>query len=111
MYWYCSVHGLKALRNNLFRSQPNMARDLKLHGRQFGWKEVRDIYLRGQKYYHKTGIWRTNLKKEAISLDGFTLMNITYAKSVFSEKTICYHMLYLLKELNIDKEIDQDHNK
>ena len=60
MYWYCSVHGLKALRNNLFRSQPNMARDLKLHGRQFGWKEVRDIYLRDQIYYHKTGIWRTD---------------------------------------------------
>ena len=24
MYWYCSFHGLKALRNNLFRSQPNI---------------------------------------------------------------------------------------
>ena len=26
------------------------------------------------------------IKKEAITLDGFTMMNLTYAKSVFSEK-------------------------
>ena len=101
IYWYCSVHGLKALRNNLFRSQSNMARDLMLHGRQFGWKEVKDIYLRDVKYYHKTGVWRTDLKKEATTLDGFTMMNVTYAKSVFSEKTICFQMSYLIKELDI----------
>ena len=106
MYWYCSVHGLKALRNNLFRSQSNMARDLMLHGRQFGWKEVKDIYLRDVKYYHKTGVWRTDLKKEATALDGFTMMNVTYAKSIFSEKTVCFQMSYLLKELDIDIDIN-----
>ena len=51
-----------------------MARDLMLHDRQFGLKEVQDIYSRDQKYYHTTGIWKTDLKKEAIKLDDFTMM-------------------------------------
>ena len=36
MYWYCAPHGLKAIRNTLFRSQSNMSRDLTLNGRKFG---------------------------------------------------------------------------
>ena len=94
MYWYCSIHGLKALRNNLFKSQPNMARDLMLHGRKFDWKEVNNIYLRDKMY-----------SQDRDMLDGFTMMNVTYAKSVFSEKTIRFQMSYLMKELNIDIEI------
>ena len=76
-----------------------------LHGRQFGWKDVKDIFLRDQKSYNITGIWKTDLKKEATVLDGFTMMNVTYAKSVFSEKTICFQMSYLMKELSIDNMI------
>ena len=34
------------------------------------------------------------------------MMNVTYAKSIFSEKTICFQMSYLLKELQLDKQID-----
>ena len=100
MYWYCATHGLKAIRNNLFRSQSNMARTLTMNGQQFGWKEVKAIYLRDVEYYHKSGIWRTDLKKEAITLDGYSLMNAAYAKSVFSEKTICFQMSYLAREMN-----------
>ncbi len=83
-----------------------MARYLIMHDRQFGWKEVQDIYTRDLKYYHTTGIWRTDLKKEAIKLDGFTMMNVTYAKSSFSVKTICFQMHYPLKELDMDTDID-----
>ena len=44
IYWYCATHGLKALRNNLFRSQRSGARHLTLSGRNFGWNEVKEIY-------------------------------------------------------------------
>lgn len=77
-----------------------------LHGRQFGSKEVKDVYLRYQKYYHKAGLWKTDLKKEAITLDGFTMMNVIYAKSVFSEETICFQMSYIMNELKMETDID-----
>ena len=67
-----------------------MERDFTLHGRQFGWKEVKDIYVRDQMYYHKTGIWQTYLKKEATVLDGFIMMNVSYAKVSFQKRQYAF---------------------
>ena len=42
---------------------------------------------------------RTEIVKHAIALDKFTLMNVTYAKQHFSEKTICEVIEYLSVQL------------
>ena len=52
--WLCSTHSLKAARNNVYRSQENKTRQLKLHGVYFGWNEVVEIYNREEEMYNKT---------------------------------------------------------
>ena len=47
--WSCGTHSLKAVRNNLYRSQPNLARNLRNKKVYFGWKNVERIYLRDEK--------------------------------------------------------------
>ena len=41
--WSCSTHGLKAVRNNLYRSQPHLTRAFVKSGVSFGWKQVEEI--------------------------------------------------------------------
>ena len=44
--WLCATHSLKALRNNLFRSQHKMTHNLRNNGTIFGWKDVAAICTR-----------------------------------------------------------------
>ena len=44
---------------------------------------------------------RTNINKNCIMLDKFTLMNATYAKKTFEDKTICKVISYLGVHLNV----------
>ena len=47
-FWSCGTHSLKAMRNNLYRSQPNMARNLRKSDVHFGWKDIETILLRDE---------------------------------------------------------------
>ena len=53
--WSCGARSLKATRNNLFRSQPNWARNLKYDDVYFGWKDVEVIYERDRVRLEKNG--------------------------------------------------------
>ena len=44
--WSCGTHLLKAMRNNLYRSQPNLVRNLKHDNVYFGWKYLEVVYER-----------------------------------------------------------------
>jgi hypothetical protein len=47
VFFYCAFRLLKAMRNNLLKSQPKApkhTRDLTLNGFQFGWKQIVDLY-------------------------------------------------------------------
>ena len=99
--WSCSTHSLKAASNNLYRSQENKTRQLKLHGVYFGWKEVVEIYNREQERYNKTQLRQSDISQNTIALDSFTMMNATYAKQLFTSKTICEAVSHLSKMLGV----------
>ena len=99
--WSCSTHSLKALRNNLYRSQPNLSRSLKFNNSSFGWKEMGNIYLRDVNRLDCNIGARTDIVKHAIHLDKYTLMNANYAKQVFSDKTICEVISHLSVMLQV----------
>ena len=105
VYWHCSTHGLNALRNSLYGSQQKIARNLKLNGYGFGWKEVDTIYMRDLEYYKKNSMRITYLTEEIMYLDGYTLKNPVYAQIIFSEVRICAYISYLIHTLKIKVKI------
>ena len=104
--WSCSTHSLKALRNTLYRSQPNQSRSLKYDDCSFGWKDMESIYLRDLGRMSNNVGPRTNIVKHAIYLDKYTMMNAGYAKQVFSDKTICESISYLSMMLQAKTSTD-----
>ena len=83
--WSCGTHSLKAMRNNLYRSQPNMARNLRKSDVYFGWKDMETILLRDEARTTNKQKVRTDLNTNNVNLDQYTLMNATYAKAHFTE--------------------------
>ena len=79
-YWLCGIHSLKSIRNNLFKSQPKLARHFKRKGVRFGWHHFEDIYLCDVKRVGFCQGRRTDIQKHAINLDKYTTINATYAK-------------------------------
>ena len=67
----------------------------------FGWKDVERIYLREEKKLDSNVGRRIALTKHCVYLEKYTLMNVTYAKSPFTEKTICKAIQYLYLHLNV----------
>ena len=104
--WSCSTHSLKALRNTLYRSQPNQSRSLKYDDCSFGWKDMESIYLRDLGRVSNNVGPRTNIVKHTIYLDKHTMMNAGYAKQVFSDKTICESISYLSMMLQAKTSTD-----
>ena len=100
-FWSCGTHSMKSIRNNLFRSQPKLARDFTKKGIKFGWKHVEDIFLRDEERVKCDKGRRTDIVKHAIQLDKYTLMNAGYAKQPFSEKSISEVISHLSIHLHI----------
>ena len=86
--WSCGTHSFKAMRNNIYRSQLNKAKAFTSNGVQFGWGEIVKTYDRDMIRLKDIGAQRTDLSKHCVFLDNFTIMNASYAKKCFSEKTI-----------------------
>ena len=74
--WSCGTHNFKALRNNIHRSQLT-----------------------------KTKSFRTDLNIHSVYLDNFTVMNASYAKKCFSEKTISEMLVYVSARMNVRLDI------
>ena len=102
--WSCGTHSLKAIRNNLYRSQPKFARNLKNNKIFFGWKDVERIYVRDESRKNNKGKCRTDLTKNCVNLDQYTMMNATYAKAVFTDKTLTEVFCYLAIHLGVKLE-------
>ena len=66
-----------------------MSRSLKYDDAIFGWKEIEKIYTRYSEQLKMQSERRTDIVKYVIYLDKYTKMNASYAKQVFSDKTIC----------------------
>ena len=78
--WSCSTHSIKATRNNIYRSQIGKSRNLRRHGVFFRWKSVVQIYDREFAREKKNQLKQSDITKNTIALDNFTMMNPTYAK-------------------------------
>ena len=42
--WACATHGMKALRNNLFRSQPGLAILFETNKISFRWEQIIEVF-------------------------------------------------------------------
>ena len=71
----CSTHGLKAVRNSLFRSQLKLSRSLQLTVIDFGWREMELIFMKYNDCVQKNKGRRTDLLRHAINLDKYTTMD------------------------------------
>ena len=103
--WSCGTHNFKALRNNLYRSQLVKAKSLMNYGVPFGWNEIEVTYERDVGRLQKNMPQRTDLNKHSVYLDNYTLMNASYAKKCFSEKTITEMIVYVAKSMEVKLEI------
>ena len=99
--WSCGTHSLKAIRNNLFRSKQNGTRNLKMNDCHFGWKDVEAIYMRDENRALAGDFRRTDIVKQTICLDSFTMMNAAYAKHIFTSKTISEVLSHISTQVNV----------
>ena len=74
---------------------------MKINGAVFDWKDTEKMYMSDAKCYTYNLSVRTDIVKHAIHSDIFTLMNTSYAKEVFWDKTVCEVLLYLSIRLQV----------
>ena len=94
------------MQHNLFRSQPNRTRTLKHDDVNFRWKNVQVIYERDCVRLEQKTKHRRDLTINSTNLDNLTLMNATYAKSPFIDRTITEVMRYLAMYINVKFELE-----
>ena len=49
----------------------------------------------------KNSTRRTDINKNTVNLDNYTMMNATYAKQPFTDKTICEVLAYIALHVNV----------
>ena len=86
LLWSCGTHSINALRNNLYMSQRDGTKNLRLYDINFGWKDVNTVYMRDEIRVTRGNGRRTDLTRVALCLDDFTLTNTTYTKQPFTSK-------------------------
>ena len=99
--FYCSVHGLKAIRNCLLNSMPGQSKCLILDGANFGWKQFEDMWQNAQEIARNSQCVDPlkKIRPTAIFPDKFSKMNVNDAKSVFSYETLIHLAAELAKDL------------
>ena len=78
-----------------------MTTNSKLHDVSFGWKEVEAIFLGDEAHFKTYNIRRTDLTKDIVVLGRYSMMNSSYVKYIFSEKTMYAQITYLTEFLNL----------
>ena len=78
-----------------------MARNLRMGDVYFGWRDMKTILLRDKARTINKQKQRTELNTSNINLDQYTMMNATYAKAPFNDRTICEVLNYLSIHLNV----------
>ena len=101
---------MKAIRNNIFRSKQNGTRNLKLQNIHFGWKDVEAVYTRDENRASNGEYRRTDVVKQSICLDSFTMMNTAYAKHLFASKTIPEVISYISVQVNVKIDLGKEFN-
>ena len=106
-YLSYSIYSLTFMRNNIYRSQPKLVRNFIIRGIPFGWKQVEEILIRDNERVKLQKGNRSDIVRHTVLLDKYTLMNATYVKQPFSEKTISEVIshLSLMLRTNIDTNI------
>ena len=103
--WSCGTHNFKALRNNIHRAQLTKSKSFLNCGVPFSWNEIESTFEREISRLTKNMPQRTDLNKNSVYLDNFTVMNASYAKKCFSEKTISKMLLYVSAHMNVRLDI------
>jgi hypothetical protein len=107
------------MRNNLFRSVPSGTRDFRIWSNdgesvQFGWKHIEAQFIRDLQREKNGTICDTDLKRQSVWPDKWSIMNVAHAKAPFTDKTI-YEMVVNLAEglgcLDIVKNAKVDYQK
>ena len=95
------------MRNNIYSGQPKLLRDFRMHSLSFGWKQMEEIFVKYNERVKLEKGKRSDIVRYAVLLDKYTLMNATYVKQPFSEKTISEVIshLSLMLRTNIDTNI------
>ena len=84
-----------------------MARNLRMGDVYFGWRDMETILLRDEARTANKQKQRTELNTSNINLDQYTMMNTTYAKAPFNDRTICEVLNYLSIHLNVKLDWEQ----
>ena len=105
---FCSVHGLKAMRNNLLRSkEDSKATRNFFNGCNFGWEQVHQQCQRDYPTTNKGTVHDTRLSSRVAKPDKFSLMSVKDAIIVFEFKTLIHECKHMATELNcLDATID-----
>jgi len=85
----CAVHGQKAMRNNLLKSQEEDVRGFLMDNVNFGWHQVIDIYE------EDTEPRSSCLSKQSINPNKYSKMSVPEALAPFQYKTICFECCQL----------------
>ena len=74
-------------------------------GIPFGWNQILQTFDRDMARVNDIGSQRTDLSKHCVFLDNFTIMNASYAKKCFSEKTIAEIISHVASVMKIKLNI------
>ena len=99
--WHCSVHLLKSLRNQLFASKGDgsgVRYLLDPDNVHVTWQPIRDSFERDKR---NSAIDIGRLPVGAIELDKWSVMNVRYAKAVFSKSIVNEMITFLSSKLGV----------
>ena len=91
----CAVHGQKAFRNSLHKSQPGGPRNFVYRGTGFGWSQMKMLYDKDVANLPK----QTRLSKQVLEPDRYSKMNVSEAVIPFESETIEFAFDSLIKLL------------
>ncbi len=92
--WFCTTHGMKAMRNQFLSSQPSGTKAfMDENGFSFGWPFIVKLYAKHLEREKETSGKCTSgvrLTEHVVNPNKSDKMNVKYAKIAFEDKTIAF---------------------
>ena len=106
--WFCSTHNLKSMRNQLKASSGSEKATRHFHDVEntyFGWSGVVNQWNDELIRMKRNNLRLTDLSIDAVNPDKWNKMRVTFAKAVFSKKTLSHGISHHSTLLNCEQEI------